>query len=387
MSIGRIKSLLDQREDIRLEFKEATMELPGNLFETVTQTAQIAILYNRKRNYYTENRIYPFLSMSDFKTEMFPRIRNLIRGRYQNHPWLDLDDEQMLHKAGFYGRDAQTQQEGYNLASVLLFGRDETIVNVAPHYKIDALLRKEDVDRYDDRLYITTNLIEAYDQLMGFVEKHLPDKFFLQNDIRVSLRSRIFREIVANLIVHREYTSGYAGTLIIYKDRVETLNPNNPHGNGLLLPDHFVPFAKNPLIARFFAQMGRVDELGSGILNVYKYLKVYSPGKKPQFIEEQLFRTIIPLDEMLYQRDEAVNEAVNEAVSNLVKERLGKELIRIWETDGLNIKGLMSEFSIKRSMAQRDIRLLKDAGMIEFVGPDKTGKYMLTGKGVKLFEV
>ena len=65
----------------------------------VTQTSRIALLYNKKRNYYTENRIYPYLKLSDFKTEMFPRIRNLIRSRYQNHPWLDLDDEQLLHKA------------------------------------------------------------------------------------------------------------------------------------------------------------------------------------------------------------------------------------------------------------------------------------------------
>jgi len=331
--------------------------------------------------------------MPDFKTEMFPRIRNLIRGRYQNHPWLNLDDEQMLHKAGFYGRDPLTQQEGYNLASVLLFGRDETIVNVVSHYKIDALLRRVDVDRYDDRLYITTNLIEAYDLLMGFIEKHLPDKFYLQDDIRISLRSKIFREVVANLIVHREYTSGYAGTLVVFKDRVETRNPNNPHGNGLLLPEQFVPFPKNPLIARFFAQMGRVDELGSGILNVHKYLKAYSPGKKPQFIEDHLFRTIIPLDDTPYLKNDTANGALNGAlngasnitVSNHVRERLDKELRQIWKTGGLNLQSLMVEFSIERRTAQRDMKLLKAAGFVEFVGPDKTGKYILTEKGLTIF--
>ena len=355
----------------------------------VTQTAQVAILYNRKRNHYSENRIYPYLKMSDFKTEMFPRIRNLIRGRYHNHPWLGLDDEQMLHKAGFYGRDPVTLAEGYNLASVLLFGRDETIANIVSHYKIDALLRREDVDRYDDRLYITTNLIEAYDLLMGFVEKHLPDKFYLQDDIRISLRSLIFREIVANLIVHREYTSGYAGTLVIYKDRIETQNPNNPRGNGLLLPDNFVPFSKNPLIARFFAQMGRVDELGSGILNVYKYLNLYSPGKQPQFIEDQIFRTIIPLDDALYQKDGALNGAlngaINGAISTQVRRRLVQEVRKINESEGLTLQEIMAAFSIERRTAQRDMTLLKEDGLVDFVGAKKTGKYRLTEIGAKLF--
>lgn len=36
------------------------------------------------------------------------------------------------------------------------------------------------------------------------------------------------------------------------------------------------------------------DELGSGMRNTYKYAKLYSGGE-PQFIEGDLFRTIIPL--------------------------------------------------------------------------------------------
>jgi ATP-dependent DNA helicase RecG len=148
------------------------------------------------------------------------------------------------------------------------------------------------------------------------------------------------------------------------------------------LPDQFVPFAKNPLIARFFAQMGRVDELGSGILNVYKYLKVYSPGKKPQFIEEQLFRTIIPLDDTLYQRDGAINGAIN----SQIRQRLSGEVREIWEKEGATLQELMSAFSIERRTAQRDIQLLKEDGLLDFEGSKKTGKYKLTPKGLKLFE-
>jgi ATP-dependent DNA helicase RecG len=37
-----------------------------------------------------------------------------------------------------------------------------------PHYKTDAMLRKENLDRYDDRDDIRTNLIESFDRLMAF---------------------------------------------------------------------------------------------------------------------------------------------------------------------------------------------------------------------------
>jgi hypothetical protein len=29
----------------------------------------------------------------------------------------------------------------------------------------------------------------------------------------------------------------------------------------------------------------------SGVINVYRYVKDYSPGREPQFIEDKLFRT------------------------------------------------------------------------------------------------
>jgi predicted HTH transcriptional regulator len=56
------------------------------------------------------------------------------------------------------------------LAAALLFGKDEVMQQIIPHYKIDALLRVDNVERYDDRLYIQSNLIDAYEQLMSFVE-------------------------------------------------------------------------------------------------------------------------------------------------------------------------------------------------------------------------
>src|SRR4030065_2146365 len=130
---------------------------------------------------------------------------------------------------------------------------------------------------------------------MDFGAKHLPDKFFLDGDARISLRERIFREVIANLIVHREYTNAHSATFTIFKDRVEILNANNPNGSGPISINNFTPFPKNPIISKFFVQIGRVEELGSGIINVHKYLEFYSPGSKAQFIEDHLFRTLIPV--------------------------------------------------------------------------------------------
>ena len=100
-----------------------------------------------------------------------------------------------------YKKDYETGKQGYTLAAALLFGKDEVIQQILPFYKTDALLRREDLDHYDDRREIRTNLIDAYDELMRFIRTHLKDKFYLQGDIRVDLREKIFREVVANMMV------------------------------------------------------------------------------------------------------------------------------------------------------------------------------------------
>jgi ATP-dependent DNA helicase RecG len=225
-------------------------------------------MVNRKQNYYTELTVYPYLRISDFEPNILTKARALIRSMNPKHPWLPLNDEDLLIKAGFRRIDQLSGREGYTLAAGLMFGKEEVIQQIVPAYKIDALVRRENTDRYDDRLNIRVNLIDAYDLLMDFVAKHLSDPFYLEGTQRISLRDKIFREIVANLLVHREYTDARPATLIIYQDRVETSNPARPHGHGPILPGRFTPFPKNPTLSKFFMQMGRGEELGSGVLNV-----------------------------------------------------------------------------------------------------------------------
>lgn len=60
---------------------------------------------------------------------------------------------------------------------------------------------------------------------------------------------------------------------------------------------HFLePIPKNPIIASFFRNIGYADQLGSGVRNLFKYSKYYS-GQIPKFIEGDIFRIIVPLDD------------------------------------------------------------------------------------------
>ena len=370
------------------------------------QPHQIASLHNYKRNFYTESRIYPGLSFNDFEPSLFPKVRQLMRSNYTNHPWLALNDHQMLEKAGLKRKDYATGEEGYTLAAALLFGKDQVIQQILPHYKIDGLVRIKNTMRYDDRVYIQTNLIDAYELLMNFVEKHLPDKFHLHGAQRISIRSQIFREVIANLIIHREYTNGHPCSFVIQNDKVVCENANNPHGEGPIDPNHFAPYPKNPALAKFFIQLGRVDELGSGVLNVYRLVKEYGGKGNPLFVEGAVFRMEIPIpmvqSEGLNLENRELNQQNGELNSenrelNQQNEELNSENRELNQQNGELNEGLksilnliasnpgikakeISAFFLKQRPIKTIYRQINDLiilGKIKRKGSKKTGGYFV----------
>jgi ATP-dependent DNA helicase RecG len=62
------------------------------------------------------------------------------------------------------------------------------------------------------------------------------------------------------------------------------------------------------LISKFFIELGWVEEIGSGVKNLSKFLPHYSEGNIPTFIEEDTFRTILPLKR--YRLGNKTNQAL-----------------------------------------------------------------------------
>jgi ATP-dependent DNA helicase RecG len=251
----------------------------------VRGTDQLAGIINRKLSLFSEQRIQRLVTIDDLEPELFDKARRLMHSYNSQHPWIKLSDEELLKMGGFYDKDPETNKECLTLAAVLLFGNDIVIQRAVPAYKIDCLLRRDNEDRYDDRVTIRTNLIDAYDLMMEFVEKHLNDPFYLDGDMRISLRDKVFREAVSNIISHRDYISASPSRLMIYKNEVILDNPCTQHFFGEITPQNLQPYSHNPTICKFMIQLGRFDELGSGVRNINKYLPLYSKGAKPTFKE------------------------------------------------------------------------------------------------------
>jgi len=225
---------------------------------------------------------------------LIEKARVMAMNRTSNHPWSKMNDLEMLRSAALYERNLQTGEEGFNLACILLFGKDDVITSALSYYRTDAILKIKDLERYDDRDDIKTNLLESYERLTDFIKKHLNDKFYIEGDQRINVRDVIARELCANLLIHREYSNPYPAKLIITKNDIYTENANKPRIIGFIDLDNYSPYPKNPKIANFFKEIGLADELGSGIRKIVKYTQIYS-GDLPEFKDDEIFKVKIPL--------------------------------------------------------------------------------------------
>ncbi len=361
----------------------------------VTSTSAIAQMYIRKQNIFTEKKAYPYVKTEDLKLELLNTVKNLA-ATYNggDHPWQKMDDMEVLKSAGLYTLNQETGKSGFNLAAVLLFGKSEVIKDLCPAYCTDAILRKVNIDRYDDRDYIDCNLIEAYDRLLEFGRKHLNDKFFIDSDMnRKSISGIILREMISNTLIHREYSSSFVAKFIIEKDRMYTENASRSTRAGLITPENLQPEPKNPTIANFFRITGRSDILGSGTRNLYRYSKIYS-GEEPEIKEGDIFRITVPIDDLYEDKSNEIapeNENYapqtalqvgiseitapqneNSAPQNLTKS-VAKTLQIIKENPTVTAREITTITGLSLRTIKEHFALLKKEGIIRHVGATKNG--------------
>ena len=146
-------------------------------------------MYARKQNSYFVNRVYPNLGIDFLDTLVIEKARKMAIARDQNHSWKYMNDGELLRSANLILTDPDTNKEGFTLAAILLFGKDNSIMSVLSQHKTDAIFRVENKDRYDDRDVIITNLIDSYNRLMSFGQKHLNDLLILDGIVSVKARA------------------------------------------------------------------------------------------------------------------------------------------------------------------------------------------------------
>lgn len=332
----------------------------------------ITSIYNRKRKIYDEDEVYPHVSVdNDLRNDLFDRCRFLVsHGGNKEHIWNNMSNLELLKSANLYKYDKETGKYGVTLAGIMLFGRDEVIRDINPYCRTDCLYRIDDLDRYDDRDFVETNLLDMYDRILAFITKHTLDRFALDvKEIRrISPRGIMAREMVINTLMHRDIRDGHTSRIIIYKDKIICENPNSFRTMKNIDIKNYTPFTKNPTLAKFFKEIGYADELGSGVRRITENSLLYS-GKLPIFEDKEMFRLTIPL----------VKGVINEGQIEL--NRTQQNIIDLISNNSrITINEMAGVLRLTEKTIDRNIKKLKEIGIIERMGNKQYGYWKVIGK-------
>lgn len=140
-------------------------------------------------------------------------------------------------------------------------------------------------------------------------------------------------------------------------------NGNKARGFGAISLTDFVPYPKDPVIALVFKEIGWAEELGSGVRNIVKYSKVYS-GTTPEFIDGDVFKTKISLN------------GINRSDGGVKLSEINREVLECIKENGeFNAEKIAEKIKRGKRTVERAIKSLKEQGIIERNGSDKTGSW------------
>jgi len=220
------------------------------------------------------------------------------------------------------------------------------------------------------------------------------------------------REAIVNSYCHRDYKSSQNNEVIIYSDRVEIYNPGTfPLG---FTPQDFIDgkgnsVKRNPLLAQLMYYVKDIESFGTGIRRISNECE--SAGVKVTFEIRQLgFAVIFCRPENHTVSDIKIGDKVgenegkfgeNEGKFGENKEKFGEnegefgekfgenegefgenknhsKILRIMHNNPtVSAKAIANEIGLSARGVEKNIRELKKAGLLERVGPDKGGYWVV----------
>ena len=151
-----------------------------------------------------------------------------------------------------------------------------------------------------DSLSLNADLFSEVDAMLAFIKKHLMISYVITGKAK---RDEVFdypveaiREIVLNMVVHRDYRESGLSVIKIFDGRIEFFNPGGL-SSGLtvqkLLSDDYSPTSRNKLIALAFKEAGLVERFGSGIHRIVASCKRHGGSKVVFTSDSQGFKVIL----------------------------------------------------------------------------------------------
>jgi len=117
--------------------------------------------------------------------------------------------------------------------------------------------------------------------------------------------------------------------------------------------------------------IGRADQLGSGIRNLYTYTKLYSGGV-PELIEGDIFKTIIPL--VRTSGKQANNKRIKQA--NKTSDKKIETVAYLEKHGKVTVAELAEIFNLSEARVRAILLEMTNEGVVEKIGKTKAVYYV-----------
>ena len=258
-----------------------------------------------------DSRILKGYSLDDIDQEALRRYRQLFNLSNPDHPWLALEDIELLRKLGGYRKDRLTQEEGFTVAGLLMFGKTDSITDpeCTPYFSPDYqehLTEDEDV-RWTYRLHADgtweANLFNFYQRVLPRLQAALPKPFKLEGNIRKEETPAhiAVREALTNLCVHPDFT---VNASLLVKHELHRFVFSNP-GTMLVSREQYYTggesVCRNKSLQKMFSMLGVAEKAGSGtdkIMKGWREANWRSPNIEEQQTPDKVVLTM-PMESFL----------------------------------------------------------------------------------------
>jgi ATP-dependent DNA helicase RecG len=218
-------------------------------------------------------------NLSDLDPETLKSFRQRFSSREPDHPWLALDDQNLLIQLGGWRRDRNTNKEGLTIAGLLMFGRERSILDALPHYQLDyqERLSKDPEIRWTYRLTLDgkwePNLFNFYYRVYSRLVNDISVPFQLDRDAVRRDETHVheaLREALVNTLIHAEHQSTRPIVITKFTDSFLFSNPGRLRISIQQLYDGGISDPRNPNLQKMFQMLGLGEKAGSGFQKILR---------------------------------------------------------------------------------------------------------------------
>ncbi len=326
--------------------------------------------------------------MGAWDQEPMPRLTRADLDRQAIKRWLDVVEERPTD-AKLRGLGVLVEHGGKPVptrAGIILFGREQVI-----HFP-DAQIRcvqfrgadkSKPVVKSEDR---DDTVLDGIEAAIRFIERNTDRIVWItgrtQREELDLYPRRAVREVLNNAVAHADYAVEGASIFVaLYSDRLEISSPGTwPPGFSREDFESGVSLRRNKAISRVLMRLGVIEGYGSGYDRVIAACRE-DGYPKPEWIENGPQIKVVlrphPASDMSAQSmsEGPRGRQVRSRSPVTAEDRDAAVLSAIDNLDRPNTVDIQLQTGISTRSLGRDLRRLREAGIIEFVGAPKTGFY------------